>query len=209
MQAIGGAAEAALLGDRHELPELSKIQAIILGPASVAVHDGDRQSLSPGRANGIGRIGGPARACADRSFRDGGTAMQPSLLEELTPVPNPYPIRSEIEYPEVWRLCEQARELAWDPATIDFSDLRDADLPGRGARGRRGMVEPARVDGAWRGPLWRRAAARGDLRHQPFEIKQHIINFIAEELRHHEASFLSRAGWPATRTSRAPTTSRR
>jgi hypothetical protein len=25
--------------------------------------------------------------------------------------------------------------------------------------------------------------------HQPFEIKQHIVNFIAEELRHHEASF--------------------
>src|SRR5690606_24250724 len=25
--------------------------------------------------------------------------------------------------------------------------------------------------------------------HQPFEIKQHITNFIAEELRHHEASF--------------------
>ena len=25
--------------------------------------------------------------------------------------------------------------------------------------------------------------------HQPFEVKQHITNFIAEELRHHEASF--------------------
>ena len=26
--------------------------------------------------------------------------------------------------------------------------------------------------------------------HQPFEIKQHVVNFIAEELRHHEASVL-------------------
>jgi hypothetical protein len=25
--------------------------------------------------------------------------------------------------------------------------------------------------------------------HEPFEVKQHIVNFIAEELRHHEASF--------------------
>jgi hypothetical protein len=55
--------------------------------------------------------------------------MQPSLLEEVASVPNPYPIRSEIEYPEVWRLCEQARDLAWNPLSIDFSDLREADLP--------------------------------------------------------------------------------
>jgi len=60
---------------------------------------------------------------------DGGATMQPSLLEELTPVPSPYPIRSEVEYPDVWRLCEQARELAWNPASIDFSDLREADIP--------------------------------------------------------------------------------
>ena len=55
--------------------------------------------------------------------------MQASLLEEIAPVPNPYPIRSDLQYPEVWRLCEQARELAWDPASIDFSDLKEADLP--------------------------------------------------------------------------------
>ena len=116
--------------------------------------------------------------------------MQASLLEELTPVPNPYPIRSEIEYPEVWRLCEQSRELAWDPRAIDFSDVRDADLP-----------PDVRAAGAewWSLRAWMEhgAVPYGSERlrdavfgHQPFEIKQHIVNFIAEELRHHEASVL-------------------
>ena len=49
--------------------------------------------------------------------------MQASLLEEIAPVPNPYPIRNDLQYPEVWRLCEQARELAWDPAAIDWEEL--------------------------------------------------------------------------------------
>ena len=116
--------------------------------------------------------------------------MHASLLEELTPVPNPYPIRSEIEYPEVWRLCEQSRELAWDPRAIDFSDVRDADLP-----------PDVRAAGAewWSLRAWMEhgAVPYGSERlrdavfgHQPFEIKQHIVNFIAEELRHHEASVL-------------------
>ena len=116
--------------------------------------------------------------------------MQASLLEELTPVPNPYPIRSEIEYPEVWRLCEQSRELAWDPRAIDFSDVRDADLP----------VEVRAAGAEWwslRAWMEHGAVPYGSERlrdavfgHQPFEIKQHIVNFIAEELRHHEASVL-------------------
>jgi hypothetical protein len=116
--------------------------------------------------------------------------MHASLLEELTPVPNPYPIRSEIEYPEVWRLCEQSRELAWDPRAIDFSDVREADLPAE-----------VRAAGAewWSLRAWMEhgAVPYGSERlrdavfgHQPFEIKQHIVNFIAEELRHHEASVL-------------------
>ena len=116
--------------------------------------------------------------------------MHASLLEELTPVPNPYPIRSEIEYPEVWRLCEQSRELAWDPRAIDFSDVREADLPA-----------DVRAAGAewWSLRAWMEhgAVPYGSERlrdavfgHQPFEIKQHIVNFIAEELRHHEASVL-------------------
>ncbi len=116
--------------------------------------------------------------------------MQASLLEELNPVPNPYPIRSDVEHPEVWRLCEQARSLAWDPAQIDFSDLQQADLP-----------QEVREAGAewWSLRAWMEhgAVPYGAERlrdaifgHQPFEIKQHIVNFIAEELRHHEASFL-------------------
>ena len=37
---------------------------------------------------------------------------------------------AKLEYPDVWKLCKQARELAWDPARdIDYADIRNADLP--------------------------------------------------------------------------------
>ena len=116
--------------------------------------------------------------------------MQASMLEELVPVPNPYPVVSEVGYPEVWHLCEQARSLAWDAARdIDYSDLRDADLP-----------PEVRAAGAewWSLRAWMEHGATpygaerlrdAIFQHQPFEIKQHITNFIMEELRHHEASF--------------------
>jgi hypothetical protein len=116
--------------------------------------------------------------------------MQPSMLEELVPVPNPYPVVSDVLYPEVWRLCEESRNLAWDPSRdIDFSDLVDADLPQQVRRAggewwslRAWMEHGATPYGAER----LREAIYG---HQPFEIKQHITNFIAEEFRHHEVSF--------------------
>jgi hypothetical protein len=115
--------------------------------------------------------------------------VQASLLEELTPVPNPYPIASELEFPDVWTLCTQARELAWDPVTIDHGDVKEAQLPPEvrdaGAEWwslRAWMEHGAIPYGAER----LRDAIYG---HLPFEIKQHVVNFIAEELRHHEASF--------------------
>jgi hypothetical protein len=116
--------------------------------------------------------------------------MQPSLLEEVAAVPNPYPVVSTVEYPEVWRLCTQARELAWDPVTaIDYSDLVNADLS-----------PEVRAAGAewWSLRAWMEHGATpygaerlrdAIYQHQPFEIKQHITNFISEELRHHEVSF--------------------
>ncbi|MCD0502737.1 hypothetical protein [Bordetella petrii] len=116
--------------------------------------------------------------------------MQPSLLEEIPQVPNPYPVVATVEYPEVWRLCTQARDLAWDPvADIDYSDLKNADLP-----------DEVRTAGAewWSLRAWMEHGAtpygaerlrEAIFSHQPFEIKQHITNFIAEEFRHHEASF--------------------
>ncbi len=123
--------------------------------------------------------------------------MQASLLEELNPVPNPYPIKSEVEYPEVWRLCEQARELAWNPALIDFSDLREAELSTEireaGAEwwSLRAWMEHGAI------PYGTERLREAIFDHQPFEIKQHIVNFIAEELRHHEASFLVARGLAA------------
>ena len=115
--------------------------------------------------------------------------MQPSMLEEIVQVPNPYPIVADTQFPEVWQLCQQARDLAWDPAKIDYSDLEKADLPDEVRRAgaewwslRAWMEHGATPYGAER---YRDAVAS----HQPFEVKQHIVNFIAEELRHHEASF--------------------
>jgi ribonucleotide reductase beta subunit family protein with ferritin-like domain len=115
--------------------------------------------------------------------------MQPSMLEEVVQIPNPYPIVAAMQYPDVWRLCEQARELAWDPAKIDFSDVRSADLPHEVRRAgaewwslRAWMEHGATPYGAER-------LREAIFSHQPFEVKQHIVNFIAEELRHHEASF--------------------
>jgi hypothetical protein len=116
--------------------------------------------------------------------------MEASMLEEVVQNPNPYPVVAKLEYPDVWKLCEQARELAWDPARdIDYADIRNADLP----------PEVRSAGAEWwslRGWMEHGAIAYGAERlreaifsHQPFEVKQHITNFIAEELRHHEASF--------------------
>ena len=115
--------------------------------------------------------------------------MQPSMLEEIVQNPNPYPIVAEMHLPEVWQLCQQARDLAWDPAKIDYSDISNANLPDEVRRAgaewwslRAWMEHGATPYGAER---YREAVSS----HQPFEVKQHIVNFIAEELRHHESSW--------------------
>jgi hypothetical protein len=115
--------------------------------------------------------------------------MQASLLEEIPQVPNPYPVVSNVEYPEVWRLCTQARELAWDPMAIDYSDLQQADLPPevRQAGAEWWSLRAWMEHGAT--PYGAERLREAIFAHQPFEIKQHITNFISEELRHHEASF--------------------
>ncbi len=116
--------------------------------------------------------------------------MQPSVLEELVPVPNPYPVVSEVEYPDVWKLCEEARKRAWDPVTdIDYSDLVDADLPPevRAAGAEWWSLRAWMEHGAT--PYGAERLREAIFSHQPFEIKQHITNFIAEEFRHHEVSF--------------------
>ncbi|MBI3456941.1 MAG: hypothetical protein HY002_14285 [Candidatus Rokubacteria bacterium] len=116
--------------------------------------------------------------------------MQASMLEEVVQNPNPYPVVAELQFPEVWALCKQARELAWDPArAIDWDELTRADIPAE-----------ARAAGAewWSLRAWMEHGAvpygaerlrEAVFQHFPFEVKQHIANFIAEELRHHEASW--------------------
>jgi ribonucleotide reductase beta subunit family protein with ferritin-like domain len=115
--------------------------------------------------------------------------MQPSMLEEVVQVPNPYPIVAETAYADIWHLCKQARELAWDPSAIDFSDVRDADLPAevREAGAEWWSLRAWMEHGAT--PYGAERLRDAIYSHQPFEVKQHITNFILEELRHHEASF--------------------
>src|SRR5690606_27403958 len=141
-------------------------------------------------ANRCSKNAGPAASAVPTKRKAGGYDMQPSVLEELVPVPNPYPVVSRVEYPEVWRLCEQARELAWDPAAdIDYGDLREADLPPevRAAGAEWWSLRAWMEHGAT--PYGAERLREALFQHQPFEIKQHITNFIAEEFRHHEASF--------------------
>ena len=115
--------------------------------------------------------------------------MKPSMLEEIVQNPNPYPIVAEMQLPEVWQLCQQARDLAWDPAKIDYTDLTRANLPDEVRRAGaewwslRAWMEHGAI------PYGTERLREAIFDHQPFEIKQHIINFIAEELRHHETSF--------------------
>ena len=118
--------------------------------------------------------------------------MDASMLEETIQNPNPYPIIAEQLYDDVWQLCQQARDLAWDPAKhIDWQQLEEevSTLP-----------EEVRAAGAewWSLRAWMEHGAtpygaerfrQAVFENQPFEIKQHVANFIQEELRHHEASF--------------------
>lgn len=118
--------------------------------------------------------------------------MDASMLEETIQNPNPYPIVAEHHYDDVWHLCQQARDLAWDPARhIDWQRLKDevAELP-----------DEVRAAGAewWSLRAWMEHGAtpygaerfrQAVFEHLPFEIKQHVANFIQEELRHHEASY--------------------
>lgn len=118
--------------------------------------------------------------------------MEASMLEEVVQNPNPYPVVAELRYEDIWDLCLQARRLAWDPvADVDWDRLREEtkDLP-----------EDVRQAGAewWSLRAWMEHGAtpygaerlrQAIFENQPFEIKQHVTNFIMEELRHHEASF--------------------
>lgn len=118
--------------------------------------------------------------------------MDASMLEETVQNPNPYPIIADLEYPDIWHLCVQARDLAWDAdREIDWAGLKAecADLP-----------EEVKEAGAewWSLRAWMEHGAtpygaeryrQAVFEHLPFEIKQHVTNFIFEELRHHEASW--------------------
>jgi hypothetical protein len=114
------------------------------------------------------------------------------MLEETVQNPNPYPVVSKLEYPDIWQLCVKARDLSWDAdRDIDWALMEEEckDFPDEvkeaGAEWwslRAWMEHGATPYGAER---YRQAVYE----HQPFEIKQHVANFIFEELRHHEASW--------------------
>ncbi|MDH3234699.1 MAG: diiron oxygenase [Alphaproteobacteria bacterium] len=118
--------------------------------------------------------------------------MEASMLEETVQNPNPYPVVAELHYDDIWQLCVQARELAWDAASdIDWTALAEETA---------GLPENVRQAGAewWSLRAWMEHGAtpygaerlrQAIFEHLPFEVKQHVANFTMEELRHHEASF--------------------
>lgn len=118
--------------------------------------------------------------------------MDASMLEETVQNPNPYPVVAEKQYDDIWQLCQQARDLAWDAAKdVDWAQLK-AEVAG--------LPQEVREAGAewWSLRAWMEHGAtpygcerlrQAIYEHLPFEIKQHVANFIMEELRHHEASF--------------------
>jgi hypothetical protein len=118
--------------------------------------------------------------------------MDASMLEETIQNPNPYPVVAKLEYDDIWQLCLQARDLAWNPVTdIDWAALTQfaAGLPRevRDAGGEWWSLRAWMEHGAT--PYGAERYRDAVFEHLPFEVKQHVVNFIAEELRHHEASF--------------------
>jgi len=118
--------------------------------------------------------------------------MEASMLEETVQNPNPYPVVAKLEYDDIWQLCLQARDLSWDAAQdIDWEELKreTADLPSevRAAGAEWWSLRAWMEHGAT--PYGAERLRQAIYEHMPFEIKQHVTNFILEELRHHEASF--------------------
>lgn len=118
--------------------------------------------------------------------------MEASMLEETVQNPNPYPVVGQGEYDDIWQLCLQARDLAWDPVReIDWDELtkETADLPPdvREAGAEWWSLRAWMEHGAT--PYGAERLRQAIYENLPFEIKQHVANFIMEELRHHEASF--------------------
>ncbi|MGY6534637.1 MAG: ferritin-like domain-containing protein [Pararhodobacter sp.] len=118
--------------------------------------------------------------------------MDASMLEETVQNPNPYPVLAELEYPDIWHLCVQARDLHWDAdRAIDWDELKEFAKT---------LPQEVRESGAewWSLRAWMEHGAtpygaeryrQAVFEHLPFEVKQHVVNFIFEELRHHEASW--------------------
>lgn len=118
--------------------------------------------------------------------------MEASMLEETVQNPNPYPVVGQGEYDDIWQLCLQALDLAWDPVReIDWDELtkETADLPPdvREAGAEWWSLRAWMEHGAT--PYGAERLRQAIYENLPFEIKQHVANFIMEELRHHEASF--------------------
>ena len=128
--------------------------------------------------------------------------MQPSLLEETHSRPQPLP--DPVRRPNIRRSGASASSRASWRGTRRRStsrDLRDADLPAevRAAGAEWWSLRAWMEHGAM--PYGAERLREAIFAHQPLEIKQHIVNFIAEELRHHEASVrVARGRSAATRT---------
>ncbi|MHB1710855.1 MAG: ferritin family protein [Acidimicrobiales bacterium] len=105
--------------------------------------------------------------------------------------PSPYPIEVLVEFPEVVELVRRSYNQQWNPVTdipwdtLDPEQLSDeAREAGREFWSLRAWMEHGAV------PYGAERLRQAVFEHRPFEIKQHLTNFIREELRHFEASYL-------------------
>lgn len=105
--------------------------------------------------------------------------------------PTPYPIETKVRFPAVVELVNSSYKHQWSPTEdIPWDALDGSEFPDE-------VREAAREFWSLRAWMEHGAVPYGAERlrqaifeQRPFEIKQQITNFIREELRHFEASYL-------------------
>lgn len=106
-------------------------------------------------------------------------------------VVSPYPILTEVELPEVADLVRRSHEQQWQPlADIPWHTLDDLEVPDevRSAAASFWSLRAWMEHGAV--PYGAERLRQAIAEHRPYEVKAHLVNFIREETRHFEASYL-------------------
>ncbi|HXH58616.1 hypothetical protein [Iamia sp.] len=108
-----------------------------------------------------------------------------------TEVASPYPIVTEVELPEVADLVRRSHEQQWQPlADIPWHTFDDVEINDevRAAAATFWSLRAWMEHGAV--PYGAERLRQAIAEHRPYEVKAHLVNFIREETRHFEASYL-------------------